>query len=147
MFVSFASRFFGTACEHDTQRMASGRRSHRVGEDYQFATATVRRVAKSFSAVSSAWEPSSASSPTSRRSACGARPTKTGPQHWQRLRVSRHPPRCWGHRGVADSQGVTEEGRERRENSSPTGGWRVATTRLRRPCRRCDSPKRRRSRT
>ena len=65
VFISFASRFFGTACEHDTQRMASDRRAHRLGEDHQGATATVRGMAKSFSAVSSAWEHSSACSPTS----------------------------------------------------------------------------------
>ena len=97
--------------------MASGRRTHRVDEDHQIATAKVRRVAKSFSAVSSALGTISASSRTSpeRKSeahTAGARRTTTGPQHWQRLRISRHP--C-----VADSQGVTEQGRERRENSSP----------------------------
>ena len=83
-------------------RMASGRRSHRVAEDYQGATAAVHRVDKSFSAVSSAWELSSPSTPTHpqrkseahRRNACGARPI---------ARI-----RAWdgGHRGVADSQGV-----------------------------------------
>ena len=159
MFVSFASRFFGTACAHDMQRMASRRRSHRVGEDNQEATAAVRRVAKSFSAVSS-WEPSSASSPTSPKRKSEARTAGARAAHAQR-QPGRSIGKDCAYPGIrpgvgdgghqADSQGVTEEGREHRADSSPTGpdqpcasasrergrGWRVLTTRLRRPCEHC----------
>ena len=143
-----ASGFFGTACEHDTQRKASGR-SHWVGADHQGPTVAVRGMATSFSAISSAWEHSSACSPTASERQFEADSPRACAPH-ARQQPSRsigedcahsgiHPGvGDGGHRGIADrpcSCSSKEHGR----------GWRVPTTRLQRPHRRYGSLRRRRS--
>ena len=140
--VPFASRFFGTACEHDTQRMASSRQPHMVGEVHQGATATVRRVATSFSAASSAWEARQPRRNFSETHTAGARAAHTQRQPGSSIgKESRHRLRTQQEfllhrfRSTTRSSSSRERGR----------GWRVPTRRLRKLHRRCESPKRKRS--